>query len=51
MSESILRTMSVNFSVKTIKLCDTIKNHRSTVNQLERSATDLQWITPEENIK
>ena len=41
MSNSILRTMSVDFSVKIIKLCDTIKNHRSIVNQLERSATSI----------
>ena len=31
----------MDFSVKIIKLCDTIKGHYSLVNQLERSATSI----------
>lgn len=41
MSESKLRVLSVDFSVKIIKLCETIKGHYSLVNQLERSATSI----------
>ena len=41
MSESKLRDLSVDFSVKTIKLCEGIKGHSSLVNQLERSATSI----------
>lgn len=41
MSESKLRGPSINFSVKIIKLCETIKGHYSLVNQLERSATSI----------
>ena len=41
MSESKLRELSVDFSVKVIKLCDNIKGHYSLVNQLERSATSI----------
>lgn len=33
--------MSMDFSVKIIKLCETIKGHYSLVNQLERSATSI----------
>ena len=41
MAESKLRELSIDFAVKVIKLCETIKGHRSIVNQLERSATSI----------
>ena len=41
MSESKLRDLSVDFSVKTVMLCETVKGHASLVNQLERSATSI----------
>ncbi len=41
MTESKLRSLSVDFSVKIIKLCEKIKGHYSLVNQLERSATSI----------
>lgn len=41
MAESKLRELSVDFAVKIIKLCGTIKEHYSLVNQLERSATSI----------
>ena len=41
MSESKLREISTDFAVKIIKLCETIKGHRSLVNQLERSGTSI----------
>ena len=41
MAESKLRDLSMDFSVKVIKLCDNIKGHNSLVNQLERSATSI----------
>ena len=41
MAESKLRDLSMDFSVKVIKLCDNIKGHYSLVNQLERSATSI----------
>ena len=41
MAESKLRDLSMDFSVKVIKLCDNIKCHHSLVNQLERSATSI----------
>ena len=41
MAESKLRDLSVEFSVKVIKLCETVKGHHSLVNQLERSATSI----------
>lgn len=41
MAESKLRTLSMEFAVNVIKLCDTIKGHYSLVNQLERSATSI----------
>ena len=41
MAESKLRDLSMDFSVKVIKLCDNIKGHHSLVNQLERSATSI----------
>ena len=41
MAESKLRNMSIDFSVKIIKLCENIKGHYSLTNQLERSATSI----------
>lgn len=41
MAESKLRSLSVNFSVNVVKMCDGIKGHHSLVNQLERSATSI----------
>lgn len=39
MAESMLRDLSTDFSIKVIKLCDSIKGHYSLVNQFERSST------------
>ena len=41
MAESKLRNLSVEFSVKIIKLCEDIKGHHSLTNQLERSGTSI----------
>ena len=41
MAESKLRNLSVEFSVKIIKLCGTMKGHYSLTNQLERSGTSI----------
>lgn len=41
MAESKLREMSMDFAVKVIRLCETIKGHDSPVNQLERSKTSI----------
>ncbi|MBQ7799305.1 MAG: four helix bundle protein [Oscillospiraceae bacterium] len=41
MAESKLRELSIDFAVKVIKLCETIKGHYSITNQLERSATSI----------
>lgn len=41
MAESKLRSLSVDFSVNVVKICDGIKGHHSLVNQLERSATSI----------
>ncbi len=41
MKENKLAELSVNFAIKIIKLCETIKSHYSLVNQLERSATSI----------
>lgn len=41
MSESKLAVASMDFAVKILKLCDSIKGHYSIVNQLERSATSI----------
>jgi TIGR02436 family protein len=41
MAESKLRTLAMQFSVDTIKFCETIKGHSSLINQLERSATSI----------
>ena len=41
MGESKLRELSMDFAVKIVQLCETIKGHYSLVNQLERSATSI----------
>ena len=41
LKENKLVDLSMDFAVKTIKLCETIKGHYSLVNQLERSATSI----------
>ena len=41
MSESKLQNLSLDFSVKIIKLCESIKGHYSLTNQLERSGTSI----------
>ena len=41
MSESKLRDLSMDFSVKIIKMCNGIKGHHSLVNQLEQSTTSI----------
>ena len=41
MAESKLRNLAMDFSVNIIKACGTVKDHRSLVNQLERSATSI----------
>ncbi len=41
MKENKLVELSMDFSVKIIKLCESIKGHYSIVNQLERSATSI----------
>ena len=41
MAESKLRNLSVEFSVKIIKLCENINGHYSLTNQLERSGTSI----------
>ena len=41
LGQNKLAEMSMDFSVKIIKLCDTIKGHYSLVNQLERSTTSI----------
>lgn len=41
MKENKLVDLSMDFSIKIIKLCETIKGHSSLVNQLERSATSI----------
>ncbi len=41
MKENKLINLSMDFSVKIIKLCENIKGHYSLVNQLERSATSI----------
>lgn len=41
MAESKLIRLSMDFAVKTLKLCDNIKGHYSLVNQLERSAASI----------
>lgn len=41
MKENKLVDLSMDFAIKVIKLCETIKGHYSLVNQLERSATSI----------
>ena len=41
MAESKLRNLSVEFSVKIIKLCENIKGLYSLTTQLERSGTSI----------
>ena len=41
MKENKLVDLSMDFAIKIIKLCETIKGHHSLVNQLERSATSI----------
>ena len=41
MAESKLCELSMDFAVKIIKACETIKGHHSLMNQLERSATSI----------
>ena len=41
MADSKLRDLSIDFAVKVIKMCDSIKGHYSLVNQLERSSTSI----------
>lgn len=41
LKENKLINLSMDFSVKIIKLCENIKGHYSLVNQLERSATSI----------
>ena len=41
MKENKLADLSMDFSVKVLKLCENIKGHYSLVNQLERSATSI----------
>lgn len=41
MKENKLVDLSMDFSVKILKLCETVKGHYSLVNQLERSATSI----------
>ncbi len=41
MKENKLIDLSMDFAIRIIKLCETIKGHYSLVNQLERSATSI----------
>ena len=41
LKENKLFDLSMEFSIKIIKLCEKIKGHYSLVNQLERSATSI----------
>ena len=41
LKENKLIDMSMEFSIKIIKLCENIKGHYSLVNQLERSGTSI----------
>ena len=45
MKENKLVDLSMDFAIKIIKLCQTIKGHYSCVNQLERSAPRLVQIS------
>ena len=41
MKENKLVDLSMDFAVKIMRICDKIKGHYSTVNQLERSGTSI----------
>ncbi len=41
MNENKLVDLSMDFSVKVIKLCESVRRHYSLVNQLERAATSI----------
>lgn len=41
MKENKLVDLSMDFAIKIIKLCESVKGHHSLVNQLERSATSI----------
>ena len=41
MAESKPAALSMDFAVKVLRLCDSIKGHYSLVSQLERSATSI----------
>ena len=41
MAESKLAVASMEFAVKILKLCDSIKGHYSIIKQLERSSTSI----------
>ena len=41
MKKNKLVELSMDFAIKIIKLCATIKGHHSLINQLERSATSI----------
>ena len=41
MKENKLVDLSMDFSIKIIKLCENIRGHNSLVDQLERSATSI----------
>ena len=41
MKENKLVDLSMEFAVKIMRICDKIKGHYSTVNQLERSGTSI----------
>ena len=41
LKENKLVDLTMDFSVKIIKLCETIKGHYSLINQLERSSTSI----------
>ena len=41
LKENILIDLSLQFSVKIVKLCENIKGHYSITNQLERSSTSV----------
>ncbi len=41
MRENKLVDLSMDFAIKIIKLCETVKGHYSLVNQLERSSTSI----------
>lgn len=49
LKENKLIDLSIDFSVKVIKLCENIKGHYSLVNQLERSATSISANIHEAN--